>query len=155
MKKYNINGTEYVTVKELRHVIRMLRRLIPTAYQRFDKDHQSMVHLAYNDVVRQLYLDELKAAKTPEEHEAILEMPGEFMVYKPGANNHRVDYQVFVEWRDGEPVTAHDGGMIFGYESKAREIAERLGDGWTVIDVSQEAYEDAKRLLSAIFDEIN
>ena len=80
MKKTTINGMQYVAVREVREELRYLRKNIDTLYCNFDKEKRAMVHLAYNDVVRALYREELEAAKTPEEHKAIIEMPGDFMV---------------------------------------------------------------------------
>ena len=79
------------------------------------------------------------------------ETPGSWMVYRPGA--HSREYEVFVEWREGKPVIGHDGGMIFTYEGMARHVAQKLGEGWTVIDVSQKAIEETEKLLAAIFGE--
>lgn len=150
MKKYDIMGHEMVEVAELRHVIRRLRKDIPSLYWNFNEEQRAMVHLAYNDVVRQLYLDELKAAKSPDEIRAILEMPGDFIVAKY-EGKHKVVY--FKEYENGEGVITNKAyaAMNFSYESKAREVAEGLGEGWEVYDMSKYATEDAKRLLDAIF----
>ena len=64
------------------------------------------------------------------------------------------EYLTFVEWSNGAAVVQRQGrGMVFTYRSKAEEIAEKLGEGWKVIDVSKEATEADKRLLKAIFGE--
>lgn len=64
------------------------------------------------------------------------------------------EYLFFEEWSDGMAVVQKNGGgMVFTYRSKAEEIAEKLGEGWKVIDVSKEATEADKRLLKAIFGE--
>lgn len=156
MKKYDVFGTEVVTVKELRFIIRQLRKAIPRNYHNFDEKQQSMVHLAYNDIVRQLYLDELKKAKTPEEIEAILEMPGDFMVARSNVNDeHKRRFEAFAGFENGEPTYTDKAfkAIIFNYESKAKEIAEMLGEGWEVYDMSREAHEMYQRLLTAIFDD--
>ena len=152
MKKVRINGRDYVRVSELRHVIRRLRKNNDVLYRNFDKGQRAMVQLGYNDVIRALYAEELAKAKTPDEIRAILDMPGDFVVCSKPAGSKIV--RCFKEWRDGEAVigTAEEA-MVFTYESKAEEIAERLGEGWTVIDASEEALDDARKLIEAIFRE--
>lgn len=153
MKKYDIMGHQMVKVSELRWVIRRLRKDVPINYKNFDKEKQAMVHLAYNDIVRHLYLEELKAAESPEEIEAILEMPGTFVVYQKG-DKGRTDITFFSEFADGgKPVVTKKASrcMIFSYESKAQEVARSLGEDWKVMDASKEEYEANKRLLDAIF----
>ena len=153
MKKYDIMGHQMVKVSELRWVIRRLRKDVPSLYKNFDQEKQAMVYLAYNDIVRHLYLEELKAAESPEEIKAILEMPGTFVVYRNGGDG-RDDIIFFSEFADdGEPVVARKASrcMFFSYESKANEVARSLGEDWKVMDASKEEYEANKRLLDAIF----
>ena len=153
MKKYDIMGHQMVKVSELRWAIHRLRKDIPIRYKNFDEQEQVMVQLAYNDIVRHLYLEELKAAESPEEIEAILEMPGTFVVYRNGGDG-RDDIIFFSEFADdGEAVVTRKASrcMIFSYESKAKEVAGALGEDWKVADVSKEEYEADKRLLDAIF----
>lgn len=153
MKKYDIMGHQMVKVSELRWVIRRLRKDVPILYKNFDKEKQAMVLLAYNDIVRHLYLEELKAAESPEEIEAILEMPGTFVVYRNGGDG-RDDIIFFSKFADGgEPVVTRKASrcMFFSYESMANEVVRSLGEGWKVMDASKEEYEADKRLLDAIF----
>ena len=155
MKKYNVKGYEMVKVSALRYEIRRLRKSIDIFYANFDEDHKAMVNLAYNDIVRALYREELKEAKSPEEIKAILEMPGDFLVIKVEGKK---DISYFAEWIEkGKAGITKDArqAMHFDYESKAEEIAERLGEGWRVFDNSSEDYEYHKRLLDAIFGEDN
>ena len=66
----------------------------------------------------------------------------------------KCEYLFFEEYSHGMAVVQKNGGgMVFTYRSKAEEIAEKLGEGWKVIDVSEEATEASKRLLNAIFGE--
>ena len=151
MKKIMIDGESYVKLKDLRYAIRNLRRMIPANYRNFDEDHRALVHLAYGDITKALYREELEKAHTPEEIRAVLEMPGDWMVVKIIGKR---EYLTFVEWSNGVAVVQRQGrGMVFTYRSKAEEIAEKLGEGWKVIDVSKEATEADKRLLKAIFGE--
>ena len=81
----------------------------------------------------------------------VLEMPGSWQVVKIIG---KCEYLFFEEWSDGMAVVQKNGGgMVFTYRSKAEEIAEKLGEGWKVIDVSEEAAEADERLLKAIFGE--
>lgn len=153
MKKYDILGTEMVKVSELRHVIRRLRRDIDIMYHNFDEEHRAIVHLAYNDIVKALYREELNNAKSPDEIKEIMEMPGDYVV---ASGDRRSGLIFFSMWEDGKPIFSRKGYMAlrFDYESKAKEIAEQLGEGWKAIDVTIEEYEDNKRLLHAIFDDV-
>lgn len=151
MHKIKIGEQEYIKVTTIREEIRYLRKSIDTRYHNFDEEHRAMVNLAYNDIVRAIYREELAAAKTPEEITAILEMPGDFIVIK---GTKRDDLVAFQEWKDGNTVIGKvSDAMWFDYESKAEEIAEQLGDGWRVMDMSVEDYERTKRFLNAIFEE--
>ena len=151
MKKTMIDGESYVKLKDLRYAIRHLRRMIPANYRNFDEDHRALVHLAYGDITKALYRDELKEAHTPEEIRAVLEMPGDWQVVKIIG---KYEYLFFEEWSNGMAVVQKNGGgMVFTYRSKAEEVAEKLGEGWHAIDVSKEAAEADKRLLKAIFGE--
>lgn len=151
MKKYDIMGNEMIKVRDMRYAIRKLRKNVETAYKNFDEEKRAMVHLAYSDVVRQIYLEELKKADSPEEIRAILEMPGDFIVYRKGENKYDIEY--FSEWDHGEAIITRKPHrcMYFDYESKAKETAERLGDGWEVLDASPEAHEERQRLLNVLF----
>ncbi|MBQ2001867.1 MAG: hypothetical protein II240_01035 [Bacteroidaceae bacterium] len=154
MKKYNVMGYEMVKVRDLRHTVRKLRRTVKERYNMFDAEKQAMIHLAYNDIVKQLYLEEFNKAKTPDEIRAVLEMPGDFVVYRPGKD--RYDYTYFAGWdENGEAITTKKGFvcMFFEYESKAQEIAEQLGEPWKVLDASPEEQEDVKKLLNALTED--
>ena len=145
MKKIVIGGQRYIRERELREHIRYLRKNVDTNYSRFDADHRAMVHLAYNDIVRFLYQEELKNAKTPDEIRAIHEMPGDFMVIR---SNGDKTYTAFVGWNHGDPVFGSLGdGMVFDYESMAKEIADYLGENWTVVDLNPQEYETNKRMI--------
>lgn len=152
MKKYDIMGNEMIKVRDIRHAIRKLRKMIDVNYKNFDEEKRAIVQLGYNDVVRQLYLEELKAAKTPGEIEAILEMPGDFIVYKKGKDKYDIEY--FESWENKQPVTTRKPQriMYFDYESMAKRVAEILGDEWEVMDASPEAHADTQKLLNALFD---
>lgn len=153
MNKYDIMGYEMVEVRSIRHAVRRLRKTIGVRYSHLDKEQQAIVHSAYTDLVRVIYRDELKAAKTPDEIRAILEMPGDFIVAK---REGKRDLTYFYMFEDGKPVFSKKPFRVmhFDYESKAREIAESLGEGWHVVDTDTEEYEENKRLLDAIFGDL-
>lgn len=155
MQKFKINGEDYIKVRSLREEIRYRRRNIHLFYANFSADQQAMVHLAYNDIIKILYREELKAAKTPEEHEAILEMPGDFLVLKKEGKGKTLKF--FAGWENGEPTFAPNAtcALWFDYESKAEEIMEALNEkdcGWSVLDMSPEAHARRQELLKAIFE---
>ena len=153
MNKYDIMGHEMVEVRSIRHAVRRLRKEIGVRYSHLDKERQAIVHSAYTDVVRTIYRDELKAAKTPDEIREILEMPGDFIVAK---REGKRDITYFYMFEDGKPVFSKKPFRVmhFDYESKAREIAESLGEGWHVVDTDPEEYEDNKSLLNAVFGDL-
>ena len=82
--------------------------------------------------------------------EAITEPKGSWAVYRQVGK----DIWFFHEWYHGIPIISKDNAMmIFTHEGMARKIAEKLGEGWDVIDTSREAYEKTGGLLAAIFGE--
>lgn len=160
MKKININGREYIKISFLRHEIKTLKETIDLRYGGFSDFQKNAVKVAYGDIIRVIYEEELEAglahATSPEEiravHAAIYDMPGDFIVYRESDGSKNVVF--FTEWNDGKAIIgAFDEAMVFSYESKAMEIAEQLGDGWKVMDISEEAFAVDKKLLDAILRE--
>lgn len=96
--------------------------------------------VAINDAEKLLHMGDADESDEPK---------GSWMVYKPGKK--RGDFWLFREWDDGDAVIGKDGGMVFTYKGMAEHVAEKLGAGWVVIDVSQEACERANKLLDALF----
>ena len=76
---------------------------------------------------------------------------GEYMIVQTAQK----PWECLVAMEYGQPVfsTRMSEGMIFAYKETAVSMAERLGDEWHVIDVSQKAIQDAEKLLEAIFRE--
>lgn len=153
MQKYNIMGWEMVKVDDLKHAIRVLRKWTRENQFNYTEEMKAAALYAYDDMVRQLYRDELRGVESPEEIAAILEMTGDFIVYKR-ENDKRV-FSYFSEWDNGRAIITNRASkcMHFDYESKAEEVAERLGEGWVVHDTCDAEYEDNKRMLKAIFGE--
>ena len=152
------DNRRYIAVGELRYEIARLRKEIPLSYHNFTEKERAMVHLAYNDILRALYRDELREAQTPDEVREICDMEGDYAVIR---GSKKDGFQRFVEWADKKPVIA-DGvdGMVFSYKGMAEHVAETLneaypeyGADWRAQDISPWATADAKRLLAAIFEE--
>lgn len=77
MVKTEINRERHLSVEELRKEIRELRRGIDAPYKNFDESHRAMVQLAYNDVLKAVFCEELAKAKTPDEIRRVIR--GEIM----------------------------------------------------------------------------
>lgn len=159
MKKLNINGKDYIKLETLREEIRHLRKDIPLLYGRFSEEEQAMVHLAYNDIIKVLYREELSKAKTPEDVEAIMEMPGDYLVFTSIGMKKDRKYIYFAGFYKKEPTftESKDDALWFSYESMAENITntlkEKYGIKAIVMDMSDVAYERNQRLLKAIFSE--
>ncbi len=145
MKRYDVMGSEMIKVDELKNIIRHIRKDANWMY----KDSPKTALRVADDIVRQVYLDEIKAAKTQEEKDAILEMTGDF-VLSIGTGRKR---KFFAGFDNGVTVEERiDKAMFFSYESKAKEIAEQLDGEWDVLDVSKEEHEYCKRLMDVIMN---
>ena len=66
-----------------------------------------------------------------------------------------LSHTVFVEWRNKKPVYSNcaDYAMIFAHREMAEHIAEKLGEGWYVLDLDElwRENDEARALLDAIF----
>ncbi len=82
MQKYNIMGWEMVKVNDLKHAIRVLRKRMKENWFNYSDEQKAAALSAYDDVVKQLYREELRGVESPEERDAILEMTGDFIVCK-------------------------------------------------------------------------
>ena len=154
MKKYDVMGWEMVKLEDVCHAIRRTRNDIDWLHSNASEDEKKGMRDACEDIIRRIFIDEIRDATSPEEVDAILEMKGDFVVSKRDEDNSII---FFSAWDNGEAVTSRMAFkcMHFDYESKAREIAEKLGDGWIVVDTCQADYDEKKRLLNAIFgDEV-
>ena len=156
MKKYNIDGTVLVKLQDIKEILRDVRSKSKVDSFLFKgEEMQEGAQRAIEAVIRRIFIEELRKTESQEEEDAILEMTGDFIVFRKGASKYNVKY--FSGWYDGEPVITDRAprSIHFDYESKAEEIAEELkkrtGDEWSVCNMSQQAYEDNKRLLAAIF----
>ena len=163
ISKYNLNGIEYVKLTELNELIKDMKRksldgrepgyFCPDVNER----RAAMLSLNHLEAVlnkektEQKIHERLEKAKTQREAHEEDEPAGSWMVYKAG--NKPREFWYFIEWRKGKLIIGQCDGMIFTYEGMAQHVAEKLGEGWKVIDISQEACKKAERLLAAIFAE--
>ena len=150
MRKHKVLGHTMIMLKDLGFAISEARK----AAMYDDRERLEAYNKALDYIVREVYADELYNAKTDEEKEAVvLEIPGDFYVYKPGKGKLS---QMFARWEGkGNPVLTDlsSKAMIFSYESMAQEVAKELGEGWMVCNACAAANEKARRLLKAIFEE--
>lgn len=163
ISKYNLNGIEYVKLSELNDLIKaMKRKCIDGAEpgyicEEMGERRAAMLSLNHLEAVlnkekaKQRMHERLEKEKTQREAHEEDEPAGSWMVYKAGSKPREFWY--FMEWRKGKPVIGQCDGMVFTYEGMAQHVSEKLGEGWKVIDISQEAYKKAERLMAAIFAE--
>lgn len=152
MKKYNVMGHEMVKLEDLCYGIRRTRKYIDSLYAHRSEAERDGMRKACEDITRFVFIEEIRAAKNDDEIEAILEIPGDFVVYKRGGT--RRDFAYFGGYSNHEAAITDkaSAAMHFAYEGMAEHVAEGLGKDWIVCDTCQAAYEDTKSLLSAIFD---
>lgn len=152
MKKFIISNKEFISLDDMKFAIRQLRN-DPNIFHKYSDAEQAAVVEACNLLVRQIFLEEIKAAKTQDEIDAIIEMPGDFVVCKRVAKRSVI---FFKEWYDGKPIVTAIGNeaLVFSYESKAKEIAADLGEGWSICDISKAASDHRKRILDILLKEI-
>lgn len=155
MKKYNINGHEMLMLDDVKCAIRRLRR----RYDRLEllsPEEKAVLRDTLDDVVKEIFAEELNEAKRDYDSKVnrILEMPGDFAVYKKGESRRDLSY-VIALGASGKPVVGENADLAlhFTYESEAKKVAKDLGEGWEVIDLTPGAYADEERLLKAIFGE--
>lgn len=154
MKKYNVMGYEMVKLTDLCYGLRKTRKGIDSLYGRKSEAEKAGMRKAVENMARFVFAEEIRNAKDDDEIRAILEIKGDFVVYKAVDRRRRV-FQYFEGYRDHEAVITDKASraMHFAYEGMAEHVAEKIGDGWIVLDTCQAAYEDMERLLHAIFDD--
>lgn len=161
ISKYNLNGIEYVKLSELNDLIKAMKRKCidgeEPGYICEDMGERRAAMLSLNHLnavlnkekVEQKMHERLEKTKTQREAHEEDEPAGRWMVYKAGSKPREFWY--FMEWRKGKPIIGQCDGMVFTYEGMAQHVAEKLGEGWKVIDISQDAFKKAERLMAAIF----
>lgn len=154
MKKYNVMGHEMVKLEDLCYVLREARKKIDHTIAKKSEEEKKGMREMWESIARHIFIEEIRKAKDKDEVDAILEIPGDFIVYgKAGKGRYNLAY--FGGYDKGEAVITPkaSAAMHFAYEGMAEHVAEKLGEGWIVFDTCQAAQDDTNRLLSAIFDD--
>ena len=155
MKKYTINGHEMLMLDDVKCAIRRLRRRCERSTL-LSPEEKPLVMETLDDVVKEIFAEELSEARRNYDSKVnkILEMPGDFAVYKKGEGKRDLSYVIALS-ASGKPVIGENADLVlhFTYENEAEEVAESLGEEWKVIDLTPGAYADEERLLKAIFGE--
>lgn len=151
MHKIRINGTIFVPLSAVKFMLRKARKQDADFCADMGFGIEETANHIIDNMVRYVFREELQEAKDDAEREAIMEMPGDFVVHRGG---RKEGIEFFGGWIDYESkkyrVTSGDDALVFSYESKAEEVAAALGEGWSVTDVSKEYHEHIKRLIDAI-----
>lgn len=157
MKKYNVMGYEMAKMEDVKWCIRRARRNIDLFGDKMDDATKDYARFILDLLVHIMYVDELRAAASEEEKDNILETTGDFVVYKAEGKGKDKSVTYFEKFDNGEAVTTRWAyhALSFAYESKAKQVAEQLGEGWTVMDTNPQEGESARRMLNAIFDHTN
>ena len=157
MKKYNIMGFEMAKMEDVKWCIRDVRRSIDEIGSKKSDEAKDYARFVLELVVRNMYIDEIRAAKSDEEKENILEMTGDFIVAKCEGKGKDRTIRYFGQFDNGEAVIERMPyrAMHFDYESKAKEIADYLGENWTVVDLNPQEYECNKRMIDYLTSEMN
>jgi len=150
MEKVDINGTPWIRLYDMCDILRV------AAKPDIKRNSSDVVE----SIARMMFYDEYKAAKTEEEKQAAIELPGSFVVVR----RLKKKTYYFSEWKQKDDhaeavfTPKFDDAMIFTYESKADEIAERMNMGckdplFKVINIGKEDSRICKRVLDAIFED--
>ena len=157
MKKYNVMGYEMAKMEDVKWCIRNVRREIDSFGSHKSEEARDFAKFILELVVRNMYIDEIRAAKSDEEKENILEMTGDFIVAKSEGKGKDRTIRYFGQFDTGKAVIERMPyrAMHFDYESKAKEIADYLGENWTVVDLNPQEYEHNKRMIDYLTSETN
>lgn len=152
MKKYEVMGYEMAKVEDVKWCIRNARKSIDLFGNNKSKESRDFARFILELAIRNMYREEIKAAKTEYEKENILEMTGDFVVCKVEGSGKKRVCKYFGGFDNGEPNICNwsYGAMHFDYEGMAQQVAEKLGDDWSVVDCNYQEYEKNKSLLDAI-----
>lgn len=142
-------GHLHVILNKERNFDGILCKLMKTRFEREEKEAAEKEAVKEAEASVEPMKDAEKLLHDMDDAEDTDEPKGSWMVYKPGRKKN--EFWLFREWDNGDAVIGKDGGMVFTYKGMAEHVAEKLGAGWVVIDVSQEACERANKLLDALF----
>ena len=153
MKKYEVMGYKMAKVEDVKWCIRNARKSIDLFGDNKSKEARDFARFILEIAIRNMYKDEIKAAKSEDEKENILEMTGDFIVSKIEETGKNRSIKYFGGFDSGEPIIEKwpYHAMHFDYESMAQQVAEKLGDGWNVIDCNYQEYEKDKSILNRLF----
>lgn len=152
MKKYDVMGLEMAKMEDVKWCIRNVRRDIDSFGRNKSEEARDFAKFILELVVRNMYIDEIRAAKSDEEKENILEMTGDFIVAVSEGRGKQMNVKFFKEYDNKVPVFTRHGyeAMKFDYESMAEHVAETLGKEACVIDMNEQEHEKNRRLIEAI-----
>ena len=128
MKKYEVMGYKMAKVEDVKWCIRNARKSIDLFGDNKSKEARDFARF-------------------------ILEMTGDFIVSKIEETGKNRSIKYFGGFDSGEPIIEKwpYHAMHFDYESMAQQVAEKLGDGWNVIDCNYQEYEKDKSILNRLF----
>lgn len=152
MKKYDVMGWEMAKMEDVKWCIRNVRREIDSFGSHKSEEAVKFAKFILELVVRNMYIDEIRAAKSDEEKENILEMTGDFIVAVSEGRGKQMNVKFFKEYDNKVPVFTRHGyeAMEFDYESMAEHVAETIGENAHVIDLNEQEHEKNRRLIEAI-----
>lgn len=157
MKKYDVMGYEMAKMEDVKWCIRNVRREIDSFGSHKSEEARDFAKFILELVVRNMYIDEIRAAKSDEEKENILEMTGDFIVVKAEGKGKDRIIRYFGQFDNGKAVIERMPykAMHFDYESMAKQVAEQLGEDWTAVDLNPQEYECNKRMIDYLTFETN
>lgn len=147
MKKYDVMGWEMAKMEDVKWCIRNVRKDIDSFGSHKSEEARDFAKFILELVVRNMFIDEIRAAKSDEEKENILEMTGDFIVVNVEGKDRTIRY--FGRFEDDTAIVEKMPyrAMHFDYESKAEEIAKYLGENWSVVDLNPQEYETNRRMI--------
>ena len=155
MKKYNVMGHEMAKMEDVKWCVRKARKDIDLFGRDKSDEANDFAKFILELVIRSMFIDEIRAAKSDEEKENILEMTGDFIVAKCEGKGQDRTIRYFGQFDNGKAVIERMPykAMHFDYESMAKHVAEQLGEDWHAVDLNPQETEHAQRFLDAIFED--
>ena len=157
MKKFNVMGYEMAKMEDVKWCVRKARKSIDTFGRDKSDEAVKFARFILECAIRQMFIDEIREAKSDEEKENILEMTGDFIVVKAEGKGKDRTIRYFGQFDNGKAVIERMPykAMHFDYESMAKQVAEQLGEDWTVVDLNPQEYECNKRMIDYLTSETN
>lgn len=157
MQKYDVMGYEMAKMEDVKWCVRDVRRCIDSYGQNKSEEAREFAKFILELVVRNMYIDEIRAAETEEDKENILEMTGTFIVAISEGQGKNMKLQFFKEFVNKEPVFTKWGheAMQFSYESMAEHVASELGENAHVIDLNENEHQKNRMILDELMSFID